>query len=79
MKLLLAAGADVHVRSSTGNTCLHVAALHHLSMPVVCLLIKGGADIAAENDKGLTAAQIARTEGNELLATVLDRAAEQQA
>jgi ankyrin repeat protein len=79
MKLLLAAGADVHVRSSTGNTCLHVAALHHLSMPVVCLLIKGGADITAENDKGLTAAQIARTEGNELLATVLDRAAEQQA
>jgi uncharacterized protein len=77
-KLLLAAGADVHIRSSTGNTCLHVAVLHNHSAPCVCLLIKAGADIAAVNAAGHTAAQIARNKGNELLAALLDRAAAQQ-
>jgi uncharacterized protein len=78
-KLLLAAGSVVHMRSNTGNTCLHIAALHSYSVPVVCLLIKAGADIAAVNDYGDTAAQIARNNGNDLLAAVLDRAAAQQA
>jgi ankyrin repeat protein len=77
-KTLLAAGADVHITSSTGNTCLHVAAQHSYSVPVVCLLIKAGADIAAVNDSGDTAAQIAREQSNELLAKLLDRAAVQQ-
>jgi uncharacterized protein len=30
LKLLLAAGADVHVTTETGNTALHVAAVHKL-------------------------------------------------
>jgi ankyrin repeat protein len=77
-KLLLKAGTDVHRTSSTGNTCLHVAAQHSHSVPAVCVLIKAGVDIAAVNDRGLTAAQIACTEGNELLAALLDRAAAQQ-
>jgi ankyrin repeat protein len=78
-KMLLAAGADVQIRSTTGNTCLHVAAQHSYSVPVVCLLIRAGTDIAAVNDDGKTAAQIARDNGNELLAALLDRAAVQQA
>jgi uncharacterized protein len=77
-KMLLAAGADVHIRSSTGNTCLHIAAQHSYSVPVVCLLIKAGAYIAAVNDNGKTAAQIACDNGNDLLAALLDRAAVQQ-
>jgi uncharacterized protein len=78
-KMLLAAGADVHIRSSTGNTCLHVAAHHEHPVPVVCLLIKAGADIAAVNDADHTAADVAREKGNDLLAALLDRAAAQQA
>jgi ankyrin repeat protein len=78
-QMLLAAGADVHIRSSTGNTCLHVAAHHEHPVPVVCLLIKAGADIAAVNDAGHTAADVAREKRNELLAKLLDRAAAQQA
>jgi ankyrin repeat protein len=78
LKLLLAAGGDVHIRSSTGNTCLHIAAHHEHPVPLVCALIKAGADISAASDKGDTAADVARHKGNELLAALLDRAAAQQ-
>jgi uncharacterized protein len=39
VKLLLAAGADVHVRSSCGSTCLHVAARHKHPVPVLCVML----------------------------------------
>jgi uncharacterized protein len=42
LKLLLAAGADVHVTTDRGNTALHVAAVHKFAAPVLCLLIKAG-------------------------------------
>jgi ankyrin repeat protein len=38
-KVLLAAGADVHVTTATGDTCLHKAAAHHTSAAKLCLLI----------------------------------------
>jgi ankyrin repeat protein len=75
MKLLLAAGADVHVTTDRGNTALHVAAAHKHPAPVLCLLIKAGVDLHAENCDGKTAAQVAGDPGNTLTATLLTRAA----
>jgi uncharacterized protein len=40
LKLLLAAGADVHAVTCCGYTCLHIAAKYIYSAPVVCLLIE---------------------------------------
>jgi ankyrin repeat protein len=40
LKLLLAAGADVHATTDIGNTALHVAAVHKFAAPVLCLLIQ---------------------------------------
>jgi uncharacterized protein len=59
LKLLLAAGADVHAVTSSGDTCLHIAARQNYSAPVVCLLIKAGADMHAVNSAGNTAAAVA--------------------
>jgi ankyrin repeat protein len=56
MKLLLAAGADVHVRSFLNDTCLHTAVRHKASAPMLCLLIQAGADLHAVNSIGKTAA-----------------------
>jgi ankyrin repeat protein len=75
VKLLLAAGADMHVTSSTGNTCLHVAAAHNRLASVVCLLIKAGVNLPAVNSDGKTAAQVATDCGNTLTASLLTRAA----
>jgi ankyrin len=75
LKLLLAAGADVHRTTSRGNTCLHTAAAHGHSAPVICLLIKAGADLAAVNSSGKTAAQVARARGHKLAEALLNRAA----
>jgi ankyrin repeat protein len=58
VKLLLAAGADVHVTNDVGDTCLHVAAKQNYTAPVLCLLIKAGADLHAVNNEGKTAAQL---------------------
>jgi uncharacterized protein len=49
LKLLLAAGADVHMTTDRGSTALHVAAAHKFAAPVLCLLIKAGVDLHAEN------------------------------
>jgi ankyrin repeat protein len=65
----------MHVTSSTGNTCLHVAALHKRPASVVCLLIKAGVNLHAVNNEGRTAAQVAADCGNTLLAALLTRAA----
>jgi ankyrin repeat protein len=75
LKLLLAAGADVHVTTETGNTALHVAAVHKFAAPVMCLLIKAGVDLHAVNSDGKTAAQLAADSGNTLAAALLTRAA----
>jgi ankyrin repeat protein len=78
VKVLLAAGADVHVTNHAGNTCLHLAAQHGLPAPVVCLFIKAGADLHAVNRKGKTAAQLAHDKGHTLIEQLLNRAAQQQ-
>jgi uncharacterized protein len=77
LKLLLTAGADVHAVTSSGDTCLHIAARYNYSAPVVCLLIKAGADMHAVNNDGQTAADVARVHGNTLIERLLNRAAQQ--
>jgi uncharacterized protein len=77
LKLLLAAGGDVHAVTSSGDTCLHIAARHNYSAPVVCLLIKAGADMHAVNDVGTTAAEVAHDSGNTLIEQLLNRAVQQ--
>eukprot|EP00953_Heterococcus_sp_UTEX-ZZ885_P020520 11481-Heterococcus_DN1.PRE.1 len=78
VKLLLAAGADVHKRTRWGNTGLHVAAAHKHPASVVCQLIKAGVDLHARNSAGQIAAMVARGAGADLLAAVLVKAAEEQ-
>jgi ankyrin repeat protein len=77
VKVLLAAGADVHLTNNVGDTCLHSAARHNYKAPVLCLLIKAGADITAVNSEGKTAAQIAHDRGYTLIEQLLNRAAQQ--
>jgi ankyrin repeat protein len=74
-KLLLAAGADVHIANNRGTTCLHIAAAHGYSAPVLCLLIKAGADLHAVNRDNKTAADVAHSKGNTLGESLLVRAA----
>jgi ankyrin repeat protein len=78
VKLLLAAGADVHVVSTAGDTCLHVAVRHKLAVPLICLLIKAGVDLHAVNNEGKTAAQLAHEQHDELVEQLLNRAVQQQ-
>jgi uncharacterized protein len=75
LKLLLAAGADVHAVTSRGNTALHVAAKHKHPAPAICMLIKAGTSLTAVNSSGLTAAELALACGNTLGAALLSRAA----
>jgi ankyrin repeat protein len=77
LKLLLTAGGDAQAVTSSGDTCLHIAARHNYTAPVVCLLIKAGADMHAVNDEGKTAAEVAHDSGNTLLEQLLIRAAQQ--
>jgi ankyrin repeat protein len=75
-KLLLAAGADVHMTTSSGDTCLHIAAKHRYAAPILCLMLQAGANISAVNKQGRTAAQIALINGNTLMEALLKRAAQ---
>jgi ankyrin repeat protein len=77
LKLLLTAGGDVHAVTSSGDTCLHIAAAYNYPAPVVCLLIKAGADMHALNSSGKTAAETARDSNNTLIEQLLIRAAQQ--
>jgi uncharacterized protein len=77
VKLLLAAGADVHITNSAGDTCLHVAAKHNWKAPMLCLLIKAGADLHVVNNEGKTAAELAQDRGHALIEQLLVRAAQQ--
>jgi uncharacterized protein len=72
VKVLLAAGADVHVTNAAGDTCLHVAARHSYAAPVLCLLIKAGVDLLAVNSSGKTAAQLAHDRGHVLIEQLLN-------
>jgi ankyrin repeat protein len=78
VKLLLAAGADVHSATHAGDTCLHVAARHNWTAPMLCLVIKAGTDLHAVNSKGKTAAQLAHDQGYTLMEQLLNRAAQQK-
>jgi ankyrin repeat protein len=49
--------------------------IHKRSTPVLCLLIKAGVDLAAKNEHGHTAADIAHSMGSYLTAALLIRAA----
>jgi ankyrin repeat protein len=77
LQLLLTAGADVHAVTSSGDTCLHIAARHSYLVPVLCMLIKAGADLHAMNRIGKTAAEVAHDSGNTLIEQLLIRAAQQ--
>jgi ankyrin repeat protein len=68
----------VHVANEAGNTALLVAAKHNWKAPMICLLIKAGANLYAVNNEGQTAAQIAHDEGHTLIEQLLNRAAQQQ-
>jgi uncharacterized protein len=74
VKVLLAAGADIHITNHVGDTCLHVAAKHNWIAPMLCLLIKAGADLHAVSK---TAAQLAHERGYTLIEQLLNRAAQQ--
>jgi uncharacterized protein len=78
IKLLLAAGADVHKRTVFGNTCLHVAVRHKYPVSIVCLLIRAGADLHAVNNAGRTAAQMARALKYTLVESILLKAIQEQ-
>ena len=77
LKVLLAAGADVHVTTHAGDSCLHVAVKFTYTVPMLCLLIKAGADLRAVNNDGKTAAQVAHDRGYTLIEQLLNRAAQQ--
>jgi uncharacterized protein len=77
VKALIAAGADAHITTDRGDTCLHKAAKHSAFASVLCLLIKAGVDLHALNNEGKTAAQIAHDRGHTLIEQVLIRAAQQ--
>ena len=72
VRLLLASpGADLAIRQEDDATALHIAAATG-DIEIVKLLVTHGADRAATNHSGNTAAQIARSEGFEELAAYLD-------
>ena len=71
---LLAAGADVHSRTSWGGTCLHVMAAKGLSAWCLCLVLKAGAVPTALTHEFKTPAQFAKEEGHVLAQALLERA-----
>jgi ankyrin repeat protein len=72
MRLLLDAGADVHLRGKDGNRALHTAAWSNRA-DLAALLLEHGADVDVRNDSGTTplhyAAAAGHTEVVELLLT----------
>jgi ankyrin repeat protein len=76
VKVLLAAGADVHVTNTARDTCLHVALRRKWPAAMICLLIKAGVDLHAVNNRGQTAAQLAHDRGYTLIEQLLNRAAQ---
>ena len=68
--------ALLHVQKSNGDTALHSAVQLNRAVPLICALLKEGVDPIVKNNAGQTPADMAREEGRALLATLLDRAAE---
>jgi ankyrin repeat protein len=68
---LLRAGADPNLRQADGFTPLHSAAFHG-DAAIAGLLLLFGADPNATNDKGETAATLARAKGHDWLAERLE-------
>ncbi|CAG8269634.1 unnamed protein product [Penicillium nalgiovense] len=67
---LLQAGAEVHIRSSTGETALHYACRHQQA-DVVKRLLGAGADPTAEDDSGATPLHTEGQRDPELLPVLL--------
>lgn len=61
VKLLLEAGADPSVKSSQGDTALHLAAWDG-KVDIVRALVEGGADLDLLDNKGMTALDIVSTQ-----------------
>jgi ankyrin repeat protein len=60
VKLLLRHGADVNARDRLNWTPLHYAAFTGTNPRAILLLLRSGADTAAENSDGRTPAMVAR-------------------
>jgi uncharacterized protein len=70
IKLLLAHGADVHVRAKLGSTALNAAA-HVGYCPCVKVLLAAGADVNSGDCNSLTSLQMAVTENHSAVAQLL--------
>lgn len=64
---LLAHGADVNARNSTGRTAVHYAAERNTNPKTLALLAENGADLKARDSDGQTPLEIARRNGKRRL------------
>lgn len=60
------------VLDKAGGTVLHFAACRGASAPIICALFKAGADPTVKDRMNETAADLARGEGHEDAAKLLD-------
>lgn len=70
-RLLVEAGADVNAAHGRGFRPLHAAA-EHRAHEMVALLLDRGADPTARNDEGMSAADFARSRGDDALARYIE-------
>lgn len=71
---LVAHGADVNVRSSSGRTAVHYAAERNTGPKTLALLVEAGADLLARDVDGRTALEIAkRSEKSRLVEWITQR------
>lgn len=79
MEYLISRGADVHVRSSTEETLLHVAATANL-FEAIEMLVHTGIDVDEPDNKGLTPLHLAAAENHlEAVTTLLSLGADREA
>lgn len=65
VELLIRHGANIHVRTQTGDTVLHIAAMRPGCEHVIPLLVCEGVDINAVNDEGMSPLMIASQFGRD--------------